>query len=60
MWDRWAIIAVAALVALRAAQWGWRLRKGGDRLAGWGGYLLALIAVGAPLVLAMRGPASGR
>lgn len=60
MWDRWAIIAVAALVALRAARWGWRLGKSGDRLAGAGGWVLALIAIGAPLLLASLGPATGR
>lgn len=37
MWDRWAIIAVATLIAARTAWWGWRLGKGGDWLAGAGG-----------------------
>lgn len=60
MWDRWAIIAVAAIVAFRAARWGWRLGTGGDWLAGAGGFLLALIALGVPLVLAALGPAAGR
>ncbi|HWI52113.1 MAG TPA: hypothetical protein VNT01_08220 [Symbiobacteriaceae bacterium] len=60
MWDRWAIIAAAAIIAGRTAWWGWRLGRGGDWLAGAGGFVLALIAVGVPLLLALRGPASGR
>jgi hypothetical protein len=60
MWDRWAIIALAALISLRTAWWGWKLGKKGDRLAGAGGFVLALIAVGAPLLLALFGPATGR
>jgi len=60
MWDRWAIIAVATIIAGRTARWGWRLGRGGDWLAGAGGFVLALIAVGVPLLLAVRGPASGR
>ena len=60
MWDRWLIIAVAALIAGRTAWWGWRLGKGGDWVAGAGGLVLALIAIGAPLLLASLGPATGR
>lgn len=60
MWDRWVIVAVGALIALRAAHWGWRLGKGGDWLAGAGGFLLALTALGVPLYLMSLGPATGR
>ncbi|MFZ5822793.1 MAG: hypothetical protein ACOY94_00405 [Bacillota bacterium] len=60
MWDRWAIIAVAALIAFRAGHWGWKLGKGGDWLAGAGGFLLAAIAIGVPLFLAALGPEAGR
>lgn len=56
MWDRWAIVAVGLLVALRAARWGLRLGAGGDWLAGAGGLLLAVIAAGLPLLLALLGP----
>lgn len=60
MWDRFAILAVAALIGLRAAHWGWRLGKEGDKLAMAGGYVLAAIAVGVPLMLVALGPETGR
>lgn len=60
MWDRWAILGVAVLIGIRSAWWGWRLGRGGDWLAGAGAFLLALIAVGAPLLLVALGPATGR
>lgn len=60
MWDRWVIILVAAWIAARTAYWGWRLGTGGDWLAGAGGFVLALQAIGVPLLLAALGPASGR
>ncbi|MGE5675166.1 MAG: hypothetical protein ACM3XM_15055 [Mycobacterium leprae] len=60
MWDRWAIIAVAALISGRTVWWGWKLGKGGDWLAGAGAFLLAVIAIGVPLILAALGPATGR
>lgn len=60
MWDRWAILAVAGLIALRAGQWGWRLGKGGDWLAGAGAFLLAAAAIGVPLFLTALGPKAGR
>lgn len=48
------------MIALRAAHWGWKLGKGGDWLAGAGGFVLALVALGVPLFLAALGPAAGR
>lgn len=60
MWDRWAMIAVAAVIASRAAYQGWKWGTGGDWLAGAGGFVLALIALGIPLFLAVLGPATGR
>lgn len=60
MWDRWVIIAVAGLIALRAAYLGWKWGTGGDWLAGAGGFVLAAIAAGVPLILAALGPATGR
>ncbi len=60
MWDRWVILALAGFIALRAGWWGWRLGTDGDWLAGAGGFVLALIALGVPLFLAALGPAAGR
>lgn len=60
MWDRWVLLALAAAIAIRSAHWGWRLGKGGDWLAGAGGFVLALIALGLPLVLTALGPGVGR
>lgn len=60
MWDRWAIMAVAGVVSVRAALWGWRLGRDGDWLAGAGGFVLAAVAAGVPLVLAALGPSAGR
>ncbi|HYF91986.1 MAG TPA: hypothetical protein VD969_07045 [Symbiobacteriaceae bacterium] len=60
MWDRWVIIALAAAVAIRAGYRGWQFGKGGDWLAGAGGFVLALIAIGVPLILAVLGPSTGR
>lgn len=60
MWDRWVIIAAALMIAVRTARWGWQLGRGGDWRAGAGGFVLALIALGVPLLLALRGPSSGR
>ncbi|HYF91072.1 MAG TPA: hypothetical protein VD969_02375 [Symbiobacteriaceae bacterium] len=60
MWDRLVIIGLAALIALNTARWGWKLGKGGDWLAGAGGFLLAAIAIGVPFVLVILGPSTGR
>lgn len=60
MWDRWLIIAVGGAIAVRTGWWGWKLGRGGDWLAGAGGMLLAGIALGVPLILALLGPATGR
>lgn len=60
MWDRWAMIAVAAVIAFRAGAWGWRLGRGGDWVAGAGGFVLAAIALGIPLALTALGPSTGR
>ncbi|HEY3366259.1 MAG TPA: hypothetical protein VGK74_14490 [Symbiobacteriaceae bacterium] len=60
MWDRWLLIAVAAGIAVRTAWWAWKLGRDGDWLAGVGGLLLAVVALGVPLLLAVLGPATGR
>ena len=60
MWDRWAIIAVAALIAGRTAWTSWKWARAGDWLPAVGGFILALIALGVPLFLAALGPGAGR
>lgn len=60
MWDRWAIMAVAGAVALRTAWRGWKVARTGNRLAGTGYGILALVAIGVPVVLWALGESVGR